>query len=376
MKVLFLGRIGLMEVGGGDKIQVENTAKELRKLGIEVDISTDLNTDVSKYDVVHIFQLDWGAEAFIHAKHAKQSHKPVVLSPIHHSMREVKRYDDYYAFGYRRISKLIFNDQFKRDTFKNLYRSLFDFRKIYPTTLSILRGLKTLHTQALQMSDVVFVQTDLEAKDLIDTYKVPIKWEKIPNGVGDNFIHPTEFTNGLGISNYVLCVGRIEPRKNQLSIIKAVENLRDITGEDLKLVLIGLKSVQKHKEYINLFESYLKKCPWVLHIERVPYEEIPTYYHFAKVCVSASWFETTGLTSLESLFCGTNAVASGSRAQEYLGNNATYCDPADITSIQEAIIKEYRAMRPSISSDMLSEYTWENAAKKSLAVYKRLIGTK
>ncbi|GIW69594.1 MAG: hypothetical protein KatS3mg101_0341 [Patescibacteria group bacterium] len=37
---------------------------------------------------------------------------------------------------------------------------------------------------------------------------------------------------------------------------------------------------------------------------------MPDYYRNAKVCVSASWFETTGLTSLEALFCGTNAVAA------------------------------------------------------------------
>jgi glycosyltransferase involved in cell wall biosynthesis len=376
MKIIMLGRIGLLEVGGGDKVQVENTAKELRKLGVEVDISTDLNADLTKYDLVHIFQLDWYAEAYLHAKNAKSCNKPIVLSPIHHSMKEVKKYDDDYAFGFRRVSKILFKDQFKRDTFKNLYRSFFDYRKIRPTLLSVVKGLKNLHTETLKMADVVFVQTGLEAKDLVETYGVPIKWEMIPNGVGENFINRENFTNGLGIENYILCVGRIEPRKNQLSIIKAVDHLREITGENLKVVFIGVKSIQKHKEYVGKFDQALKEYPWVLHIEKVPYEEIPTYYHFAKVCVSASWFETTGLTSLESLFCGTNAVAAGDRAKEYLGNKASYCDPSDISSIEQAIIKEYQAARPSITSDMLSEYTWENAAKKSLNVYKRLVETK
>ena len=53
MKVLMLGRIGLLEAGGGDKIQVQNTAEELRRLGVEVDIKTDLDFDPSLYDVIN-----------------------------------------------------------------------------------------------------------------------------------------------------------------------------------------------------------------------------------------------------------------------------------------------------------------------------------
>ena len=37
-----LGRIGLLENGGGDRIQVEHTAEELRRLGLEVDVKTEV----------------------------------------------------------------------------------------------------------------------------------------------------------------------------------------------------------------------------------------------------------------------------------------------------------------------------------------------
>ena len=47
MKVLMLGRIGLLEKGGGDKVQIEHTARELGKLGVSVDIKTDLSVDAS-----------------------------------------------------------------------------------------------------------------------------------------------------------------------------------------------------------------------------------------------------------------------------------------------------------------------------------------
>lgn len=76
MKVLMLGRIGILESGGGDKVQIENTAEELRKLGVEVDVRDNLNMDVSRYDIVHVFQLDWTAEPYFYAKKAKSYNKP------------------------------------------------------------------------------------------------------------------------------------------------------------------------------------------------------------------------------------------------------------------------------------------------------------
>ena len=89
MKILMWGRADLFN-GGGDQIQIENTAEELRKLGVEVDVSTSLETDPTSYDLVHVFQLDWAPESNLYARKAKSHKKPLVLSPIHHSVKEVK----------------------------------------------------------------------------------------------------------------------------------------------------------------------------------------------------------------------------------------------------------------------------------------------
>jgi len=101
---------------------------------------------------------------------------------------------------------------------------------------------------------------------------------------------------------------------------------------------------------------------------------MPLYYHFAKVGISASWFETTGLTSLEALFCGANAVASGERAKEYLGDLAYYCVPEDVTSIKNAVKEAYLAEPKVIPDFMRQSLTWENAAKKTFEVYQEVLG--
>jgi len=249
MKVLMLGRIKLMEVGGGDKVQVVNTAKELEKLGVEIDIKTSMDFDPSEYDLVHIFQLDWTPETYLYAKKVQHSKKPIILSPIHHNVEEVKKFDDEFVFDFRRLSRFLFKDQFKRDTFKNIYRSIFNPKKLIPTLYTMIKGFKNTQREVLEMSEKCLVQTVKEAEDLKRTFDVDIKWKKVMNGVGGPFINQKDLKNKLDFKDYILCVGRIEPRKNQLNIIKAVKKFREEENKDFKLVFIGSIGGMKHFEY-------------------------------------------------------------------------------------------------------------------------------
>jgi len=376
MKVLMLGRIDLFQNRGGDTVQIENTAEELRNLGVEVDICSDLSVDMQGYDLIHIFQLDWIPEIYFYFLKAEKYNKKIVFSPIHHNINEVKRFDDEYVFDYRRISKILFKNQFSRDTFKNVYRSIRDIKRIGPTIYSVIYGFKNMQKRMLEWSDHILVQTNREAEDLKNTFEVDFRWTKISNGVGKIYYENKDYEPKLKLKDYVICVGRIEPRKNQLKIIEAVTEIREQSKEDINLVFLGSYKGAKHLEYTYLFNEALKKNKWITHIDRVPYKDMPSYYKYAKVCCSASWFETTGLTVLEALFCGTNAVASGDRARECLGDYASYCDPGDKKSIRIAIEKELKAPRPLLSDDMRREYTWENAARKTLEIYNCILDEK
>lgn len=373
MKVLMLGRHHLLEQGGGDKIQIENTCKELRKMGVEVEIKTNSNFNPAEYDLVHIFQLDWTPETYFYSKKVAKFGKPLVLSPIHHNIEEVKKFDDTYVFDFRRISRLLFKDQFKRDTFKNVYRSLTDTKKFLPTLFSVFYGFKRMQREVLEMSDIVLVQTNLEAQDLESTFGTKLDYRVVQNGVSSEFSSKIKYPNPLGFEDYIISVGRIEPRKNQLNLIKALQLLREKEKKDLQLVLIGKISKFKHFEYTTIFKKYLRENNWIHHFEKVSYSEMPAFYQHAKVGVSASWFETTGLTSLEALFCGANAVASGERAKECLKDYAFYCRPENIESISDAVLRAFIAPRPEVAPEFASEYTWEKAADKTLSAYMEVM---
>lgn len=372
MKVLLWTRLDCFKAKGGDMVQVENTYLELKKLGVDVTISDKNNVNLQDFDIVHLFQLDWTPETYLHAKKAHKLGKKIILSPIHHSVEEVKKFDDEYAFGLRRLSKLLFVDQFQRDTFKNIYRSLIDHNKAIPTLYSVLLGLKKMNQKVLDWSDYVLTQTKIEAHDLEKTYNLKFNWEIIPNGVSDLFLKKDLSPNVFPFDDYIICVGRIEPRKNNLAIVAAVQKLRKELNKDIKLVFVGRKS-NKHAEYIKMFDLELKNSPWVVYKNYLSYSNMPSIYKFAKVCVSASWFETTGLTLLEALFMNTNAVSSSNRAREILGNLCSYCSPDNVDSIYQAIKIEYLKNRPKLPTEFKKEYTWENTAKKTLDIYNKVL---
>ncbi len=411
MRVLFQSRIDLFDRRGGDTVQMERTAQELGDLGVDVDIDCSPKKDLSAYDLVHLFNIDWPANVYLCAKNARDHSKPLVFSPIHHPFEEIERYEREYRFGLRRIINTIFRKREQREKFKDFCRALADPKKIPSTIIEFKRGIFKEQQELLELADAVLVQTDAEVDDIREDFGWSTKGKimdlytggerkkpgfkrqsqslalgnslpalltapvyKVVNGVDRRFAEakPDWFKKNYGWENFVLCVGRIEPRKNQLSVIESVSNVK-WKMENVKLIFLG-KISWRHPEYALRFNNMVRKYDWIRHIERIPYEKMGAAYAAAKVHVSASWFETTGLVSLEAGLAGCNVVATGERAREYLGDFAFYCDPGDLDSITKAISKASEtAVNPEFKQHILNNFTWDKTAEQTLAVYKTIL---
>ena len=115
MKVLMQSRVSLFSVPGGDTIQILKTKDCLKKIGIEVNISTELAPDLDGYDLVHLFNLTRPQEVYLQARNAKKFGKKIVLSPIY------VVYADYDRKG---------RDGFTRVIFKNLSTGQIEYLKV------------------------------------------------------------------------------------------------------------------------------------------------------------------------------------------------------------------------------------------------------
>jgi len=82
MRVLMQPRPSLFSSPGGDTTQLQHTKEELEKTGIQVDVSCELAPDLSKYDLIHLFNttqysIHW---TYAHFQNAKKYGKTIVTS--------------------------------------------------------------------------------------------------------------------------------------------------------------------------------------------------------------------------------------------------------------------------------------------------------
>jgi glycosyltransferase involved in cell wall biosynthesis len=360
-------RSNLFKRPGGDNIQLSKTKHYLEKLGIKVDLSLDLEPDLSKYDVVHLFQLGLVPdENYIRCLNAKKQKKPIILSTIYWNTNDVPlRYGldrIYYSFPngiVQRIMSRLYNRDLQKD---NIYLIFKCFRIDF----------NGLVKRILELCDMVLPNAEAEARKIRNDFQMSSerKFHIVPNGVDSHFWYARSdsFVSDFGIKeDFVLCVGRIEDRKNQLALIRALR------GTDIKLVLVGGNVWGTRSSYYKLCRKEADEN--VLFVDWMEHEKISSAYAAAKVHALPSWYETPGLVNLEAGLAGCNIVATDrGSTKEYLRNYVWYCDPSNIESIKKAVLDAFAAKKNTmLSRFILRNFTWERAAEETLKAYREVL---
>jgi len=359
MKVLFIVRSTLYSNRGGDTIQILQTAQHLKQLGVDVTIVGTLS-DIAyeEYDLLHFFNIIRPADILIHIR---KSGKPYIISPI---FVDYSEFDKNFRTG---ISGMVlrFLGANGIEYVKTLARLLLKGERI-ASPRYLLYGQKRAISKILDGASALLPNSHSEYRRLIGQYAIPKSYSVIPNAVGDLFI---QAARGLPPKqeDLILCVARVEGLKNQLNLIRA------INGSRYRLLLIGEAASNQRAFYEHCKKEAGNNIQFIGYI---PQEQLLDYYSKAKVHVLPSWFETTGLSSLEAAALGCNLVVTDKGDQrEYFGDHAWYCDPASPESILSAIAQAAAAQPDGIlQRKILAEYTWTIAARKTKAVYEGLIG--
>lgn len=148
---------------------------------------------------------------------------------------------------------------------------------------------------------------------------------------------PALFERETGLRDFVLCVARIEPRKNQLMLVHA---LRDTA---LPVVLVGHAP---NPAYFMLVERHGGGRVHVLDRLTPNSPLLASAYAAAAVTVLPSWSEGASLAALEAAAAGSSLVLSDqSGEREYFGDHARYCDPGDPEAIRRAVLDAYETPR-------------------------------
>ncbi|EKD76631.1 MAG: mannosyltransferase B-like protein [uncultured bacterium] len=171
---------------------------------------------------------------------------------------------------------------------------------------------------------------------------------------------------------YVVCVGTLEPRKNLMALVAALQRYRsNQPNSKLHLVLLGssgwrsgkLRRQLQQDDFVHYF-GYITPGQKRFVIERAAALFYPSIY------------EGFGFPPLEALAVGTPVVTSNTGAlPEVLGLSAWYCNPysqQDLVTLLQMFAERPRINPPYYQSTWQSLH-WQNTAAATLRVLEQAV---
>jgi glycosyltransferase involved in cell wall biosynthesis len=306
---------------GGGEIQLRKYAENLKSLNIK--LFNQWDPGVRAGDIFHYFSCMSGSEHFLN--YLKNMGVTIIVSP-------------------------------------NLWIEE-DEKSKYP-----IKEIKII----FDIAHIIVCNSQGEKNKIIDVFGVnKEKLKIVKNAVDVRFLidgDPYFFRKKYGIyEKFILNVANIEPRKNQLALIRVMKNF-----PEYKLVIIG---GIRDKEYY--LECQSESDGQLIYIERVDHSsnELLSAYKACEIFALPSLVETPGLAALEAAATGAKIIITERGcAKEYFGDYVYYANPAFDLSMKNAI--ERALGDKGFNSDHLinhikKNYLWENAVRDLQNIYTK-----
>ena len=234
-----------------------------------------------------------------------------------------------------------------------------------------------------KFSDKIISVSESTKKDLVNFYKIdPARIEVICSGITTSNVPRTfDVANSSDVVNikraknlpdrFILFLGKLEPRKNIVGIIKAFNNLKtDPKYKDVGLVIAGAKGWLCEEIFKEADGSnYRHHIIFTGHLSK---EEKFLYYSAADVFIYPSFFEGFGFPPLEAMSFGVPVITSrNSSLPEVVGDAAVLIDPYDVVELELWITKILGDKKLSHfmvkkGTKQASKFNWKDAASKTL----------
>lgn len=349
MRILFVCRSNLFSQPGGDTVQVEQTAAHLKKHGVDVQIQTKgFYKDYRKFDLLHFFNLGRPADVL---PYLKRNHPPLICTAIYIDYSVVPKTLHTSRQG-KWLSLISRNAQ---EYAKTIARGLKGNDR-FPPLRFLLKGHKRSVQEVLNKCIHLIIASQTELSLLTTHFRYQGAHSKI--ALGTEHLKPHQHTEKQAA---VLCVARFEALKNQLTLIQAQ------ASGNWPLLLVG--DAAKNQS------GYLAECK-AKATENVTFQSFTTgaplreLYATYKVHALPSFYETTGLATLEALLSGAQVVCgTGGAQQELFKEIAFFCDAADPASVNNAVKRALKSEEDH-STWVRQNFSWNTAAEKLLSIYQ------
>jgi glycosyltransferase involved in cell wall biosynthesis len=178
---------------------------------------------------------------------------------------------------------------------------------------------------------------------------------------------------------FLLCVGNLQRRKNQLGLISAFQQLMtDQPDLPHHLVLVGKETAQAAE-----IRAVARQSPMRHRIHFTGFVDdsmLPWLYNACDLFVFPSFYEGFGIPVLEAMACGCPVASSNRTAlPEVAGNTALYFNPASVSSMAETMRDmlrnlDFAATLGRSALDRAREFRWRRSAEIVLNTYRQAAG--
>ena len=266
---------------GGGEFEIFSISEKLKRFGLIADIYGPHSRALEHYDVVLHFSVHGGGLEML--QHVKGQGKPVVLWP-------------------------------------NLWLTEVD------------TGLQQLVNKHVELADNVVFKSHSEELLFSSLFELPKEKTQLTITLADGaYLKPAPkrlFPDLYELGEYAICLGIIEPNKNQLAAIQALR------AANITPVMIGAHRdqayYQAYRDAAGTAGLFLEALPSKSEILRSALQEAAFYIETS--------FEPPGLSAIEAGLAGCQLVVGDSDwAREHFDDLVHYCAPRDMDSISAAI---------------------------------------